>query len=179
MADGKLLRQRLEQCPPGRQGWKEFEDACIEALRHLFVPPLSVPHIQPRTYSEIDRRDAVFPNRNLEANNNWGYLLKELGARLVLFEFKNYDHEEIGKEETNQTRNYLTKPMGKLAIMCCNHAPNESAHIKRNTIYSEEGKVILFVTTEQLIEMLFIKERGEDPSDLIIDMVERFYLQHE
>jgi len=41
------------------------------------------------------------------------------------------------------------------------------------------GTVILFVTTEQLIEMLFIKERGEDPSDLIIDMIERFYLQHE
>lgn len=98
---------------------------------------------------------------------------------MVLFEFKNYDREEIGKEETNQTRNYLNRPMGKLAIMCCNRSPNESAYIKRNTIYSEDGKVILFVTTEQLIEMLFIKERGEDPSDLIMDMIERFYLQHE
>jgi len=27
--------------------------------------------------------------------------------------------------------------------------------------------------------MLFIKERGEDPSDLVMDLVERFYLQHE
>jgi len=27
--------------------------------------------------------------------------------------------------------------------------------------------------------MLFIKERGEDPSDLIMDLVERFYVQHE
>jgi hypothetical protein len=35
------------------------------------------------------------------------------------------------------------------------------------------------MTTEQLIEMLFIKERGEDPSDLIIDIIELFYLQHE
>jgi len=54
-----------------------------------------------------------------------------------------------------------------------------SLDFTRNTIYSEDGKVILFVTTEQLIEMLFIKERGEDPSDLIMDMIERFYLQHE
>ena len=179
MIDGKLLRQRLERCAAGRPGWKEYEDACVDALKHLFVPPLAEPLIQPRTYSEIDRRDAVFPNRNLETNNNWGYLYKELGARLVLFEFKNYDREEIGKDETNQTRNYLTKPMGKLAIMCCNRPPNDAAHVKRNTIFSEEGKVILFMTTEKLIEMLFIKERGEDPSDLIIDMVERFYVQHE
>src|SRR5207244_997908 len=51
--------------------------------------------------------------------------------------------------------------------------------LQRNTIYSEERKVILFVTTDYLIEMLSIKERGEDPSDLIMDMVERFYMQHE
>jgi hypothetical protein len=27
--------------------------------------------------------------------------------------------------------------------------------------------------------MLSIKERGEDPSDLIMDILERFYLQHD
>jgi hypothetical protein len=179
MNEAQAIRHRLQACPPGREGWRKFEDACVEALRFLFVPPLIEPIVQPRTYSGIDRRDAVFPNRNLEGSNNWGHLLRELSARMVLFEFKNYDTEEIGKEETNQTRNYLTTPMGKLAVMCCNRQPNHAAHIKRNTIFSEEGKVILFVTTEHLIEMLFIKERGEDPSDLIMDLVERFYLQHE
>lgn len=179
MSDAQSIRKRLEECPAGRQGWRQWEEACIEALRFLFVPPLTEPIIQPRTYSGIDRRDAVFPNRNMDATNNWGYLLRELAARMVLVEFKNYDADEIGKEETNQTRNYLTQPMGKLAIMCCNREPNQAAHIKRNTIFSEDGKVILFVTRDQLIEMLFIKERGEDPSDLIMDLVERFYLQHE
>jgi len=179
MNKAQALRQRLKKCPPGRAGWAKFEDACIGALRYLFVPPLTEPIIQPRTYSGTDRRDAVFPNRNLDTSNNWGHLHKELGARLVLFEFKNYDAEEIGKEETNQTRNYLTQPMGRLAIMCCNRLPNHAAHLKRNTIFSEDRKVILFVTTDHLVEMISIKERGDDPSDLIIDMIERFYLQHE
>lgn len=179
MNDAQALRVRLRQCPSGHPGWREFEDACIDTLRHLFVPPLSKPIIQPRTYSGIDRRDAAFPNRNLEPSNNWGRLYVELAARMVLFEFKNYDRDEIGKEEVNQTRNYLTKAMGKLAIVCCNHLPNKAAHIKRNTIFSEDEKVILFVTTENLIEMIAIKERGEDPSDLVLDLLERFYLQHE
>lgn len=174
-----MLRQRLQVCPAGHGGWREFEDACIEALRFLFVPPLTEPIIQARTYSGVDRRDAVFPNRNIDAPNNWGHLYRELQARMLLCEFKNYDAEEVGKDETNQTRNYLTQPMGKLAIMCCRKMPNHAAHIKRNTIFSEDGKVILFVTVEHLCEMVFIKERGEDPSDLIMDMVERFYLQHE
>jgi hypothetical protein len=173
------LGRRLQNCPAGASGWREFEDACVAVLTYLFVPPLSLPHIQPRSYSGIDRRDVVFPNRNFETNNNWGLLYKELHARMVLFEFKNYDSTEIGKEETLQTLNYMTDTMGKLAIMCCNRVPDEAAHIKRNSAFSASGRVVLFITTEQLIEMLFIKERGEDPSDLIIDLLERFYLQHE
>lgn len=98
---------------------------------------------------------------------------------MVPFEFKNYDASDIGKDEVNQTRNYLTKPMGRLAILCTNKKANAAAHIKRNTIFSEEGKVILFVTPTELIEMISIKERGDDPSDLILDLVELFYIQHE
>lgn len=179
MIEARELRRRLAQCPRGHCGWHDFENACIETLRFLFVPPLNEPIVQARSYSGIDRRDAVFPNRNLEPANNWGRLYKELDARLILFEFKNYDREDIGKDETNQTRNYLTKPMGRLAIMCCNKAPDKAAHIKRNSIFGEDGKVVLFMTTDHLIEMIGIKERGEDPSDLIMDMVERFYLQYE
>lgn len=173
------LRHRLRGCCAGMSGWRAYEEACVDTLRFLFVPPLTEPMHQPRSYSGIDRRDAVFPNRNFDQSNNWGRLYRELGARLVLFEFKNYDVTNIGKEEVNQTRNYLTKPMGRLAILCCNKVPDASAHLKRNTIFSEEQKVILFLTTESLVEMLAIKERGEDPSDFILDLLERFYMQHE
>jgi hypothetical protein len=39
--------------------------------------------------------------------------------------------------------------------------------------------VILFITKDKLEEMLYIKERGDDPGDLIMDEIEWFYLQHE
>lgn len=173
------IRSRLRACKAGLVGWKEFEDACVEALSYLFVPPLAKPLTQPRSYSQIDRRDAIFPNRNHDGPGNWAHLYKELDARMILFEFKNYDTSNIGKDEVNQTRNYLTHPMGKLAILCTNKKPEHQAHIKRNTIYSEEKKVILFITSDDIIEMIAIKERGEDPSDLILDLVELFYVQHE
>lgn len=170
---------RLNGVPPGRAGWFEFEEICIEILTFLFVPPLSQPKIQPRSYSGIDRRDAVFPNRQDLGDNVWAKIYRELEARLILFEFKNYDKTEIGKEEVNQTRNYLNRAMGRLGIICSNKEPEGQAHIKRNTIYSDEGKVILFITKDKLEEMLYIKERGDDPGDLIMDEIEWFYLQHE
>lgn len=173
------LITRLDGCDAGRDHWKKFEEICTEILEFLFVPPLSKPIPQPRTYSGTNRRDAVLPNRNIDEKNNWGLLFKELKARMILFEFKNYDTSEVGHEEVIQTENYLTEPMGKLAIMICSKEPDNGAHIQRNTIYSRRGKVILFLTKSHLKEMLYIKERGEDPSDLLIDMIERFYLQHE
>jgi hypothetical protein len=69
--------------------------------------------------------------------------------------------------------------MGRLAIICSNKAPNKQAHRKRNTIFAEEKKVILFLSKDKLEEMLYIKERGDDPGDLILDEIEWFYLQHE
>lgn len=173
------LVDRLNACPAGMPGWAEFEQVCIDILTFLFVPPLSQPKIQPRTYSEIDRRDAVFPNREDLGNGVWAKIFRELNARLILFEFKNYDACEIGKDEINQTRNYLTPAMGRLAIVCANKLPNDQAHIKRNTIFSEDKKVILFLTKDELEEMLYIKERGDDPGDLMMDKIEWFYLQHE
>src|SRR5438034_10918035 len=116
--------KRLDGCPRGFRGWKTFEDVCIEILTYLFVPPLTAPKIQPRSYSGIERRDAIFPNRNLTTDNNWRHLFQELGARLILIEFKNYEKEEIGKDEVDQTRNYPSKPMGKFAILCCSKLPN-------------------------------------------------------
>lgn len=171
------MQKALFSCPAGRSGWKQFEDICSNILTYLFVPPLTRPRLQSRTYLGIERRDAVFPNRNFETTSNWGKLYQELDARLILVEFKNYDTEEIGKDEVNQTRNYLTASMGRLALLCSNKSPCSDAYLIRNKIFSEEKKVILFIYKEHLKEMLYIKLRSEDPSDLIMDLVEEFYLQ--
>ncbi len=179
MSPSGELVQRLADCVPGAVGWEAFEDCCLAILEYLFVPPLKKPKIQIRSLSGIDRRDAAFPNREFAAVNPWGHLLRELEARMVLFEFKNYDVSKIGKQEVDQARNYLTTPMGRLAILCCNKPPCNAAYVRRNSIYSSERKVILFLTPYHLKEMCFIKERGEDPADLILDLVEEFYLQHE
>jgi hypothetical protein len=177
----KELIERLGSCPTGFDGWHEFENVCIDILSHLFVPPLIGPRIQPRTYSGVSRRDAVFPIReqSIEQSYSWKQLSKDLNARLLLFEFKNYDSTEIGPEEVNQTLCYMTNPMGLLSILVCSKKPNDQAHKRRNTIYSDNKKVILFLEKKHLKEMLYIKERGDDPADLIVDELETFFLQHE
>jgi hypothetical protein len=178
------LIKELDACPNGRSGWSQFEDICTRILEYLFVPPLTRPNRQSRTYSGVNRRDAIFPNRNITNTGNrnslnWYHLYVELQARFVLFEFKNYDTTSLGHEEVNQTRNYLTSTIGKLGIIVSTKEPDDSALRQRNIAYTQEGKVILFLKREHLKEMLAVKERDEDPSDLIMDMIELFYIQHE
>ena len=99
---------------------------------------------------------------------------------MVPVEFKNYSERDIGKDEVDQLRNYMRPEMGRLAILCCNKTPCNAAFRRRNGIYSTEGrKVILFLEPNHLEEMIHIKMRGEDPADLLVDLVEDFYLQHE
>jgi hypothetical protein len=174
------LRRQLDCCPPGVPGWQEFERLGLATLVYLFVPPLRPPHIQPRTLAGVERRDAVFPNRERNPATNWGLLHADHGARMILVEFKNYDKTDIGPEEINQTSAYMRPPWGRMAIVCCNKKPSGEAYRRRNTIYSTDGgKLILFMTSADLKEMLDIKDRGEDPSDFIVDSVEYFYLQHD
>jgi hypothetical protein len=173
------LRRMLDSCPAGASGWKTYEEVALETLCYLFVPPLREPRVQMRSYSGIDRRDAIFPNRVTDTSTTWGLLRQDLDARLILVEFKNYDRQEIGKEETDQTRNYLKSSMGRLAIICCNKMPDDSAYRRRNIVFSEEKKVILFLTTTNLKEILDIKDRGDDPAGFIADSVEEFFIQHE
>ncbi|MBM2616124.1 hypothetical protein JIG36_11205 [Actinoplanes sp. LDG1-06] len=45
-------------------------------------------------------------------------------------------------------------------------------------VFNQEKKVILFLTTSHLREMLDIKDRGGDPSVFILDAVDSFLIQH-
>ena len=40
----------------------------------------------------------------------------------------------------------------------------------------EHGKLMLVVDDEQVCEMLHMKERGEDPSDLLFELADEFLL---
>ena len=173
------LASLLSRCPPGQAGWREFEHTALATMRHLFVPPLGEPYVQARSYSGIDRRDAIFPNRVTDQNQPWGLLRQDLDARLIPVEFKNYASMEIGKHEVDQTRNYLKQPMGRLAIICSSKPPGNAAYLRRNSVFSEERKMILFITSAQLKKMLAMKDRGKDPATYIVDCVERFLIAHE
>lgn len=171
------LIKKLDECPEGNEGWKEYEDICVEILKYIFVPPLENPKIQSRRENGIDIRDAIFPNRN--SNENWKFIRDDYDAKYIVFEFKNYSENgsEIDKQVLLQIDDYLKKTIGRFGIICSKKTPNKSGLEKRKDVFIENNKLILFVSNEHLKEMLLRKHKKLDPSDVIIDLIDDFNLK--
>jgi hypothetical protein len=170
------LIEQLTECPPGEQNWRRFEKVCVAILTEAFVPPLKPPHEQTRTLSGLERRDALFSLRG--TIGAWRELAQEFDANFLLCEFKNYS-EPFGKDEVNQTRNYLKRTIGHVGIIFSRKGADSSAVKMRNSIYAEERKVILFFEDRHLIEFLQLKTANQEPLDLIRDAIEDFYISFE
>jgi len=168
----------LKDCPEGKEGWKDYENICTKILNYLFVPPLKKPKIQSRTESGLEIRDALYPNRC--DHPNWQIIRIDYDAKYVLVEFKNYSTNkygsEINKEVVNQVKNYLKQTIGRIALVCSKKKPNSSGIEAQKQAYIEDKKLILFINNEHLIEMLMRKYRDEDPSDVILDLIDEFNL---
>ncbi|WP_421976048.1 TIR domain-containing protein [Roseivirga seohaensis] len=171
------LIKKLDNCPEGKDGWKQYEDICLEILNYLFVPPLGEPKIQSRRESGIDIRDAIYPNRN--SNENWKFIRDDYDAKYIVFEFKNYSENgsEIDKQVLLQIDDYLKKTIGRFGIICSKKLPNKSGLEKRKDVFIEHNKLVLFVNNEDLKEMLLRKHKKMDPSDVIIDLIDDFNLK--
>ncbi len=96
---------------------------------------------------------------------------------MVVVDIKNYT-KEIGKDEVHHVAGYLNEAIGGFGLIVSTTKPNHAAQVKQKTAYSE-GKFLLFVTYEHVREMLFMKDRGDEPSDLIMDLAYRFYADWE
>ena len=130
-----------------------------------------------RTLDGLERRDALFSLRNV--GGGWEKIQQEFDAKFLLCEFKNYT-DPFTKDEVNQTRNYLRDDtIGKIGIIFSRKGPDDGALKMRNSIYSQERKVILFFDEARLIELLRLKKVGQNPLDLIQDALDDFYISHE
>ena len=86
----------------------------------------------------------------------------------IVFEFKNYQ-KEIGQEEIYTTEKYLyEKALRKVAIIISRNGANQHAFQAARGTLRETGKLILCLSDNALLDMVDIKERGEqEPAEYL------------
>jgi Restriction endonuclease len=168
------LITRLEAVPAGKSGWREYEDICLEILSYAFIPPLRTPRVQSRSEDGLDRRDAVFPIGS--GNVFWDSIKYEHSSRMVVVEFKNFA-ESIGQGEVESLQQYLLpKAKRSFGLLCSRLAPSGSAVKARRRAWMIADNLIVFLSDEELKDIVRTRSGGGDPSLVLDAQIDEFFI---
>jgi hypothetical protein len=173
-AQADKLISELDGIPPGRDGWRQYEDICIKILNYAFIPPLRLPRIQSRSDDDLDRRDAVYPIGM--GNAFWDSIKYEYSSRMVVAEFKNYV-DPVGQGEVESLQQYLL-PKAKRAfgLLCSRHPPSDPALKARRRAWMVSENIILFLEDDDLKEIVRIRAEDGDPSFVLEAQIDEFFI---
>jgi len=172
---GTELSEELRLLKRGRTSWDIYEELCKQILQYLFPNDLVGWHSQKRTDDGLNRFDYIC--RIKPGIEFWTFLIENLNSRYVLFEFKNY----VGRIKQGQiltTEKYLLeKGLRRVAIIFSRDGADEGAIKMTQGAMRENGKLMLVLDDKKVREMLLKKERGDDPADLLFEVVDKFLLE--
>jgi phosphomevalonate kinase len=150
----------------------------VDILTFLFVPPLPPPLVQVRSSHGRNIRDAIFTNR-IDYTSYWRQLRLEHDARLIPFEFKNYDKTAVGPAEVRQLERYLGPATGRLGVLCCRTLPSAKGYDEQLAVYRSESKTILFLTDDDLRKLLLMDHNSDDPAQHLVELRDALLLRFE
>ena len=149
----------------GRDNAYNYQYLILKFLNYLFEPELVDGKPQVRTEYGTEIRDIVFTNES--DISFWRFIRENHQNFLVVFELKN--KEEINNSDIDQLANYLGDPTGYLGILVSRKQPKVGQRRKAFSIYNKivPRKVILFISDEDIENMLKMKNSGQEPTKFI------------
>lgn len=169
----RQVNERLASVPLGKTGWTMFEKLAAQSLTEIFVQHLDPPTIQTRSEDGLDIMDAIFDIP--ETGPSWAHIRADYGTHFVVAEFKNYS-DEISQNQVNQLADYLSsKAFRMFGLLVSRKGPSDSGVAARRRAWLKDGKLIAFLTDEDLIEMARLVDDGKNPFDVVRDQLLRFF----
>lgn len=171
---GASLCRELRSMDRGTGAWRQYEQLCERILRYLFPAGLHGWHKQKRSGDGLNRFDFIC--RVTPDAEFWRFVVQEVNSRYILFEFKNYALP-IKQGQVLTTEKYLLeRGLRRVAIILSRKGASESAIKMTQGAMREHGKLILVLDDDQVCQMLHMKQRGEDPTDLLFELADDFLL---
>lgn len=167
--------------PNGRENFLEFEELCFNVLKQLLDENLLIWDSQRTSNGRMYRFDLICKIKSESQHDFWNILKHHFETRYVIFEFKNY-RDKITQNEIYTTEKYLyAKVLRSVAIMISPNGENENAAKAIRGTLRENGKLILSLSIEDLINMLKIEnsENGSKPSDYLSEKLDELLIDLE
>ncbi len=167
--NGERLVERLQSTTAGNVDARRFEDSCCECIQYLFGEQFGQLNPQNRVEQGFQYMDLIARLSPRDTGAFWVSLAQDFRCRYVVFEFKNYS-DKISQNQVYTTEKYLyPNALRSVAIIIARNGCDSGATRAVQGALRESGKVILVLSLGDLIKLLRAKDRGLEPSDLLID----------
>lgn len=175
--------RKLKQIPRGDEGWKNYQALGVEIFNYLFVPDLlGQPYEQwvldadgVFDYSSSKRPDAVYP---IVADEFINEVWKNIFGKTCLFvavDFKNLSSPPRCKD-VEQVESYLSdSARRRIGIVCSRDTPSKSALQARYQAWKERENLVLFVTDQDIRQMVELRYDKINPSSVLAKPMYRFF----
>ncbi len=175
----RLKKQVETWKPEGTSNCKAYEELCFKVLRELFADDLAKWKEQKSSNDGLFVFDLICKIKSGNKKEVWRFFEDYFQSKFIVFEFKNYK-EKITQKEIIITEKYLyLKALRTVAIIISPNGADENAQRIIRGVLRDDGKLIVDLTNADLIEMLEIKEKDEDPADYLCSKVDDIFISME
>lgn len=168
--------KKLENCKPGKvdKSDKKYEIICTEIIKYLFETEFFRILEQHKTDDDMFRMDLLCSLKG--TTEFWKFLISFYHTKFVVFEYKNYS-DYISQNLIYITEKYLFPiALRNVAFIISRKGFDQNADKAALGCLRESGKLIVSLDDSDLIKMLAMKEKGEEPSDYLLDKVEQILM---
>ena len=158
-------KSKLLAIKPGKgERSKEYEDICIEILKNVLGEYLGLWKVQESSNNGLYRFDLCCKIKNGVNQDFFDTIKNYFNTKYTVFEFKNYE-KEISQKEIYTTEKYLyEKALRRVAIIISRKGASKNALSAARGCLRENGKLIMCLSDQDLIELINIKEKEEQPT---------------
>lgn len=158
-------KYKLLAIKPGKgECSKEYEDICVEILKNVLGEYLGLWKVQESSNNGLYRFDLCCKIKNGVNQDFFDTIKNYFNTKYIVFEFKNYE-KEISQKEIYTTEKYLyEKALRRVAIIISRKGASKNALSAARGCLRENGKLIMCLSDQDLIELINIKEKEEQPT---------------
>lgn len=156
--------ERLERLKPGREQYQDDQTLCIDILKYVLGDYLTLWNVQETANNGMYRFDLCCKIKNGANQDFFDTIQRYFGTKYIVFEFKNYS-QEITQKEIYTTEKYLyEKALRRVAVIISRMGADDNALAAARGSLCETGKLILCLSDKDLVELIDIKDKNEQPT---------------
>lgn len=171
---GSEYCEKIKAINAGPKNWRKFELACRDILKYIFSGDLFGWYEQNISFAGLTRMDLI---ASIQSDHRvWRDLSMHFNTKYILFEFKNYK-DPIKQNDVYITEKYLHRlALRSIGFIISREGLDDRVEATIHGILRESGKLVVYLTVDDLCRMARMRDTGEDYNSFLDDKITKLLI---